>query len=215
VVLASGRADFSGRSQPYKGIETVFLEAARRLREDDPRVFPVFAGKGDDRAAEALTAAGVLTCLNLPAEELPRALAAADLYLSTSRWEGFDLPLAEAQFQGTPAVAFDAGAHGEVVAHGESGLLVERDEELVSSALSILSDEQRLCRMGKAARAHLSFFSWRENVRGLLQLAEEARSERAAAGVTVRSLPRSRAAAALRRRWDRVCNALSPGGDSR
>jgi glycosyltransferase involved in cell wall biosynthesis/cephalosporin hydroxylase len=40
-----------------------------------------------------------------------------DLGLSFSLWEGFNLPLAEMQWLGRPALVFDVGAHPEVIAH--------------------------------------------------------------------------------------------------
>ncbi|MBW2989895.1 glycosyltransferase family 4 protein, partial [Candidatus Woesearchaeota archaeon] len=58
-------------------------------------------------------------------EELPEHYAACDAYVTASLWEGFDLPAAEAQAMGKPVVAFDAGAHKEVV---KKGLLVRKKD---------------------------------------------------------------------------------------
>src|SRR4029450_10708048 len=43
-------------------------------------------------------------------------MAAADLGVSLSLWEGFNLPLAEMQWLGRGALVFGRGAHPEVVA---------------------------------------------------------------------------------------------------
>jgi glycosyltransferase involved in cell wall biosynthesis/cephalosporin hydroxylase len=48
--------------------------------------------------------------------ELAEVIAQVDLGISVSRWEGFNLPLAEMQWLGRPALAFDVAAHPEVVA---------------------------------------------------------------------------------------------------
>ena len=48
-----------------------------------------------------------------------------DVYVTASTWEGFGLPVVEAQLLGKPVVAFEVGAHKEVVKNGEAGILVE------------------------------------------------------------------------------------------
>lgn len=48
-----------------------------------------------------------------------------DVYLSASTWEGFNLPIVEAQLLGKPVVAFDICAHNEVVLNGKTGYLIE------------------------------------------------------------------------------------------
>jgi len=50
-------------------------------------------------------------------EELNELMKEVDLGLSLSLWEGFNLPLAEMQWIGKPALVFAVGAHPEVVAH--------------------------------------------------------------------------------------------------
>lgn len=59
-----------------------------------------------------------------------------DVYVTASRWEGFNLPLAEAQLLGKPVVAYDTGPHGEIVSNGKTGILVKPfDEEEFGSAM--------------------------------------------------------------------------------
>ncbi|WP_440953862.1 glycosyltransferase family 4 protein [Methanosarcina sp. Mfa9] len=48
-----------------------------------------------------------------------------DVCVSASTWESFNLPLVEAQLLGKPVVAYNTGAHGEVVKDQETGVLVE------------------------------------------------------------------------------------------
>ena len=49
--------------------------------------------------------------------ELIEIMGQVDLGLSLSLWEGFNLPLAEMQWAGRPALALDVAAHPEVIAH--------------------------------------------------------------------------------------------------
>ena len=56
-------------------------------------------------------------------KELPYYYAACDVYATASLWEGFDMPLVEAQACGKPVVAFDIGPHKELI--NEKGILVQ------------------------------------------------------------------------------------------
>lgn len=58
-------------------------------------------------------------------EELPYYYAASDLYVAASLWEGFNLPLVEAQACGKKVVAFDICSHPEIV---KNGILVKKDD---------------------------------------------------------------------------------------
>ena len=55
-------------------------------------------------------------------KELPYYYAACDLYVTASLWEGFNIPIAEAQACGKRIVAFSIGPHPEIV---KNGILVE------------------------------------------------------------------------------------------
>ena len=81
-------------------------------------------------------------------DELPSYYAACDVYATASLWEGFNLPLAEAQACGKPVVAFDIGPHKEVVDEGKTGLLVRpKDSEALADAIVKLLQD-----MGKNGR---------------------------------------------------------------
>jgi len=67
-------------------------------------------------------------------EELPYYYAACDLYVTASLWEGFNLPIAEAQACGKKVVAFDICSHPEVV---KNGILVKKDDKFFSSERDI------------------------------------------------------------------------------
>lgn len=51
-------------------------------------------------------------------EDLPAYYAVSDVYVTASSDEGFNLPAVEAQACGLPVIAFDVGAHKEVIKKG-------------------------------------------------------------------------------------------------
>jgi glycosyltransferase involved in cell wall biosynthesis len=88
-------------------------------------------------------------------EDIPRLLAAADVYTHLSAAEGFANSVVEALACGLPVLASSAASHPEQIDDGRNGLLVDPDrQDLVSGALQHLAgDSTGLEAMGLAARA--------------------------------------------------------------
>lgn len=86
--------------------------------------------------------------------DVPLLMAACDLVVLASRWEGLPLVLAEAAAAGRPVVATDVGGVAEVVDNGRTGLLVPPGDPvaLAKSLLCLLGDADARARMGLAAR---------------------------------------------------------------
>jgi glycosyltransferase involved in cell wall biosynthesis len=61
----------------------------------------------------------------------------ADAGITVSLWEGFNLPLAEMQWMGRPVLAFDIGAHPEVIA--DKQYLCKDEADMASKLNAILS----------------------------------------------------------------------------
>jgi len=85
---------------------------------------------------------------------VPRYLAAADLFLLPSRWEGLPIALLEAMSAGLPVVATRVEGVDEVVVDGVHGLLVEpgSPEGLAKAILQLLTASGQRRRMSEAAR---------------------------------------------------------------
>ena len=81
-------------------------------------------------------------------------LERADLFVHTSRWEGFGIVLLEAMLAALPVVATRVSAVPEIVRDGETGALVEAgDVNGLATALDrLLSDPERSRRLGTAGR---------------------------------------------------------------
>lgn len=106
-----GLTRFGRGEARYKGFEA-FEELAKRL--DAERFEVEIMGRGSAADAARLERAGLRVHRN--ASDLARAefLTGADAFVSWSAWEGFNLPLVEAQASGAAALARRAGAHPEV-----------------------------------------------------------------------------------------------------
>ena len=81
-------------------------------------------------------------------------LQAGDLFVLTSDTEGMPGVILEAGYMGLPVVATRVGGVAECVLDGETGLLVDADDEagLANVALSLLQDPARRQMMGRRAR---------------------------------------------------------------
>ncbi len=104
--LGKGEASYKGNG--------LFLDLAKAAKNAGYPMDFFAMGRGTDEDARALREAGCRVFLNADDEEKWRYLRSLDVFVSCSLWEGFNLPLVEAQAVGTLGLAFDTGAHPEV-----------------------------------------------------------------------------------------------------
>lgn len=83
--------------------------------------------------------------------DVPDLLAAADLFVLPSLFEGLPLSLIEAMAAGLPAVASAIGGNDEVVDSGVTGILAPPGQ-LAAAVTELLADRGRAAAMGRAAR---------------------------------------------------------------
>ncbi len=115
---------YVGRISPHKGVH-ILVGAFKAAKKEIPELKLVVAGKPTferyfRNLKESVKEFGkdVIFTGFVKDEELPEFYAACDVYASASLWEGYNLPLAEAQACGKPVVAFDLCSHSEVVKNG-------------------------------------------------------------------------------------------------
>jgi glycosyltransferase involved in cell wall biosynthesis len=138
----------------YKGVE-LFADLVETSRSRGGIEFAIMGrGTDDDRARwEAL---GVEVHLNASDDERARYLRDLDVLVSPSMWEGFNLPLVEAQASGTIGMAFDVGAHPETTPYLMSNL-----DDAVDLIDVWGQDREELARASRSAyRFARSKFTW-------------------------------------------------------
>ena len=106
------------------------FDHVRAIRED---VKIIKAGYG-----EALKGEGIISVGWVPEEEMPLLFNAADVYLHTSEYEGFGLPVLEAMACGVPVVANNKASIPEIV--GDYSSFTGLDENnIIQTSEKILS----------------------------------------------------------------------------
>lgn len=85
--------------------------------------------------------------------------ASADLFVWPAEREAYGVAILEAQSTGLPVVAGDVGGVGDIVRHGETGLLVPQGDThgksgaFADAVRALLKTPDRLAEYGRAARA--------------------------------------------------------------
>lgn len=92
-----------------------------------------------------------------PRSDVPRVMAACDLFTMPSFEEPFGLVFLEAMAMKKPVIALDNGGTPEVVEHGRSGLLSAPQDipTLASNIVTLLRDAPQRARMGEYARTQV------------------------------------------------------------
>jgi glycosyltransferase involved in cell wall biosynthesis len=151
---------------PRKGYE-VMLRALPAIIRKVPTVHYVIVGSDEGnyadrlkRLARELKIADRVHIIGFQDPVQP-VLASLDLYVHPALMEGFGIAVVEAMAMGKAVVATTTGGLPEVVAQGETGLLVPPGdiEALAATVVALLEDPVRREEMGRSgsARAHERF----------------------------------------------------------
>lgn len=183
--VARPYALFVGTLQPRKNVERL-MQAYVRLYEGggDPGFDLLLAGAPGWMSGPILDAAGELQG-KLPAGALRLAgyvadgdlaalLRGARLFCYPSLYEGFGLPVLEAQTAGVPVMTARNSSLPEVA--GDAALLVDPHDvdALAQAMLRLASDEELRERLIEAGRENVSRFSWAKAARETLSVLESA-----------------------------------------
>jgi glycosyltransferase involved in cell wall biosynthesis len=154
-----------GNLVPRKGHRVLLQALAPLAGAETPPWHVAIAGRGRQKGPLEQLAAelGIAERTHILGhrDDIPDLLAAADVFVMPSLWEGLPLAILEAMFAGKPVVASAASGIPEAIESGIQGLLVPPgDSDALSAALrEVLSDPVRRAAYGGAARerAHAEF----------------------------------------------------------
>ena len=157
----------------YKGFEILQI-LAPRLQEKIVGLELEYCGKISHAMTSVLEAEGWRVRSGVTDQQRNDWLRSCHLILSPSLWEGFNLPLVEAQALGTMAVAFDTGAHPEVVPFVCGGI-----DEMEGLILALDQNRELLCRYSQDAyRFVRDRFNWDHSAEALAKLIVKLTSRR-------------------------------------
>ncbi|HEV3326014.1 MAG TPA: glycosyltransferase, partial [Puia sp.] len=124
VLLVLFIARFTAHKQPL-----TLIRAFRAALSSMPGMHLLMVGDGDQRAEglQLVKELGLEGAVSFQAfrQDVPDILAAADIFVLPSLWEGLPIGLLEAMAMGKAVIATEVDGTKEVVQPGENGLLVE------------------------------------------------------------------------------------------
>lgn len=114
AILRLGTLMRLGRGEAlYKGNQS-YRDLCHRLRQRGVQIECHVMGRGNPSNAQEFEREGIRVHLNATDAEREKYLRELDIFVSLSTWEGFNLPLVEAEALGTLGIALNVGAHAEV-----------------------------------------------------------------------------------------------------
>jgi glycosyltransferase involved in cell wall biosynthesis len=143
--------------RPQKALD-VFIRASAQLLREDPDLRVLLAGDGPLKGelTELVHSLGVQDRLLMPGyrSDASDVIAALDVAISSSAFEGSPLAVMEYMESARPIVATRVGGVPDLIEDGVHGLLVDsgNDTALAGAIRRMLADPDAARRMGEAAR---------------------------------------------------------------
>jgi len=137
-----------GRFSPQKN-HRLLLEAFSIASAECPKLKLWLVGDGELRPSieEMVQKLGLGDRIRFlgTRSDIPKLMACCDIFVLSSKWEGFGLVIAEAMAAGKPVVATSVDGVPELVENGLTGLLVPPDDaNALAEALLLLAKEPEL-----------------------------------------------------------------------
>lgn len=167
----------------YKG-NAIFRRLVEQLRSSNAAIEFYVMGRGTVADGDEWRSVGIEPILNAPDDEKAKYLRGLDVFVSPSMWEGFNLPIVEAQALGTVGIGFDTGAHPETALH-----LANSINDATSMIKHWNSDRVHLARACERAYNYVrTQFLWSLTAEGIVQHCEEVLSEQTSKSLRIDAL---------------------------
>lgn len=167
---------YIGNVRPRKNLPTT-LEAFKKFGLDYPEYYFVLAGKKNRALANLketikkieISDKVILTGF-ISDQEKSALLSSATALIFVSLYEGFGLPVLEAQALGTPVLISSAAALPEIA--GDSALTTNsNDEEDIAQKMRGLAEDETLCsELIAMGRENIKRYSWKSGAESLMKL---------------------------------------------
>lgn len=137
------------------------IEALRSLSPKYPRLRAIFVGDGDLRRSlmRQIRQAHLERCIQMLGnrQDVAALLAASDLFVLPSLWEGLSVALLEAQASGLPVVATEVSGTRQVIVPGETGVIVAPGDSgaLAEAIEQVITDPVKARKLGQAGRTRV------------------------------------------------------------
>jgi len=175
------------RFQDVKGHD-IFQAMARQVALQIPDARFLVAGENTQSSADNAYKTHILETAQTDAllrsrlkylgfrTDVERVLAAADVVVCSSHFEGYGMAIVEAMACGKPVVSTDRGGPAETILHGETGFLVPWGNAagLALHVIDLLHDADLRARMGAAGRARAErYFSAQATAKRFTQVVDK------------------------------------------
>ncbi|MGN6292479.1 MAG: glycosyltransferase [Chitinophagaceae bacterium] len=148
-------ARFTSHKQPL-----ALIRAFAKALPLNPDLHLLMVGDGDQKAEgiKLINEFGIKDHVTMESfrQDVPAVLAAADIFVLPSLWEGLPIGLLEALTMGKAIIASNVDGTCDVIEHGQNGLLVETDqlvENLVEPLVTLSKDPALQEKLSKNALA--------------------------------------------------------------
>ena len=166
----------SGRLVSQKGYESL-LEACNKLNKDNIKYELWILGEDWARPKlEELINKYRLSNIKLLGfkENSYKYIKQVDLFVCSSKNEGFSLVIAEAMILGLPVISTNCSGTNELLNFGEHGYIVENNEESLYEGLKIIiSDDKKLEHYTQKSQERVNFFNYKERINEIIKIFKE------------------------------------------
>lgn len=163
----------SGRLVSQKGYESL-LKACNKLNKDNIKYELWILGEGWDRPKleELINKYSLSNVKLLGFKENPyKYIKQGDLFVCSSKNEGFSLVIAEAMILGLPVISTNCSGPNELLNFGEYGYMVENNEEALYKGLKeIISNDEKLKYYKKKSSERVYFFNYKNRISDIERL---------------------------------------------